>query len=382
MDDKRERTLAAPAALLKAARARDTAAVAACYAEDAVAISPLFGEARGRDQIAATWQTLFSTFVEVSVNVADTMVDDNRVAVFASLSTVDKLGWFGRAPTGGTITYRLVLIFTVVDGRIVRDERLYDSAGLLERLEKTRLDKELRTAGEVQRALVPRTARSGAFCEWIGDSVPSRAIGGDFFEFIELPTGAVGMVLGDVSGKGPAAALLAALVQGMFAVEASTGDSPAAVISRINARLAARHLESRFVTLVYAVLTGDGCLQYANAGHNPPMLLSRDGLRALDAGGTVLGWLPTTAYRDETVVLQPGDTLVMFTDGVTEARDGEGNEFGDERLAATLRAHASASPAALLDQIFADVHAFSAGAEQNDDMTVVVTKLGTAKSEG
>jgi len=230
MDDKRGRTLAIPAALFKAARDRDLAGVAACYAEDAVAISPMFGEAHGRERIAATWQTLFSTFVDVQVNVGDTMVDDNRVAVFASLSMVDKFGWFGRAPTGGTINYRLVLIFTVVDGYIVRDERLYDSAGLLERLEKTRIDKELRTAREVQRALVPRTARSGRFCEWIGDSIPSRAIGGDFFEFAELPSGAVAIVLGDVSGKGPAAALLAALVQGMFAVDAAGGDSPGVIL--------------------------------------------------------------------------------------------------------------------------------------------------------
>jgi ketosteroid isomerase-like protein len=203
MDDKRERTLAVPAALLTAARARDVAAVAACYAEDAVAISPMFGEARGRDRIAATWATLFSTFIEVTVaDTAEPMVDDNRVAVFASLSTVDRIGWFGRPPTGETIAYRLVLIFTVVDGVIVRDERLYDSAGLLERLEKNRIDKELRTASEVQRALVPRTARAGQFCEWIGDSLPCRAIGGDFFEFIELPSGSVGIVLGDVAGKG------------------------------------------------------------------------------------------------------------------------------------------------------------------------------------
>src|SRR6476620_3318391 len=149
MDDKRARALAAPAALLAAARARNIAAVAACYAEDAVAISPMFGEARGRDNIAATWLALFSTFIDVTVaSTADTMVDGNRVAVFASLSTIARLGWFGRAPTGGAISYRLVLIFTVVDGLIVRDERLYDSAGLLERLEKSRLDKELRTAGE------------------------------------------------------------------------------------------------------------------------------------------------------------------------------------------------------------------------------------------
>ena len=374
MDGKRERTLAAPAALLAAARSRDVAAVAACYAEDAIAISPMFGEAHGRDAIAATWQTLFSTFVDVTVNVADTMVDENRVAVFAALSTVDKYGWFGRPATGGTITYRLVLIFTVADGQIVRDERLYDSAGLIERLEKTRLDKELRTAGEVQRALVPRTARSGRFCEWMGDSVPSRAIGGDFFEFVELPSGAVGMVLGDVSGKGPAAALLAALVQGMFAVEAATGGSPAELLSRLNTRLVLRHLESRFVTLVYVILCPDGRLVYANGGHNPPMLLSNGSVRRLDAGGIVLGALERVTFAESTVTLQRGDTLVMFTDGVTEARSPSGEEYGDDRLAAILCGHGSQPSAALLDRVFADVRAFTHDAEPADDVTVTVAR--------
>ena len=266
-------------------------------------------------------------------------------------------------------------IFTIANGLIVRDERLYDSAGLLERLEKTRIDKELRTAGDVQRALVPRTARSGPFCEWIGDSVPSRAIGGDFFEFIELPSGGVGMVLGDVSGKGPAAALLAALVQGMFAVEASTGDGPAAILSRINRRLVARHLEARFVTLVYGVLFPDGRLVYANAGHNPPILFTDSVPRRLDAGGTVLGAIDSAEFGEATAALRQGDTLVMFTDGVTEARDPSGEEFGEERFAASLRAHLSAPPAALLDYVFADVRAFTQGAEPSDDITVTVTRF-------
>lgn len=376
MDDKRERTLAAPAALLAAAHARNVAAVAACYAEDAVAISPMFGEARGRDRIAATWQTLFSTFIDVTVaNTADTMVDDNRVAVFASLSTVDRLGWFGRAPTGGTITYRLVLIFTIVDGLIVRDERLYDSAGLLERLEKTQLDKELRTAGEVQRTLVPRTSRTSGFCECNGNSMPCRAIGGDFFEFIELSPTEVGIVMGDVSGKGPAAALLAALVQGMFAVEAETRDSPAAILSRLNRRLVARRLEGRFVTLAYAVLSSDGWLVYANAGHNPPALLTRNGVQPLACGGTILGAIETATFEEAAIPVGAGDTLVMYTDGVTEARNPAGDEFGDERFAASLRDHADGTPSALMDAIFADVRTFAAGAEPADDITVAVTRF-------
>jgi sigma-B regulation protein RsbU (phosphoserine phosphatase) len=267
-----------------------------------------------------------------------------------------------------------VLIFTVVDGAIVRDERLYDSAGVLERIEKNRIDKELRTASEVQRALVPRTARTGQFCEWIGDSVPCRAIGGDFFEFIELPSGSVGIMLGDVAGKGPAAALLAALVQGMFAVEAATGDGPAAILVRINQRLLARRIEPRFVTLVYGVLSTDGRLCYSNAGHNPPVLMSSRGPARLDAGGMPLGALEQASLAEDTLVMGHGDTLVMFTDGVIEARDPNGEEFGEERLAACINAYATASPATVMDRCSARSKRSRQDAEPTDDITVTAMR--------
>src|SRR5262249_39041356 len=375
MDDKREETLAVVSALLNAAYARDVAGLAACYADDAVAVSPIFGELHGREPIVASWERLFTTLVDVSVDVEDTLVDGNRVAVFATLSTIDRVGWFGRAPTGAPITYRLVLMFTLSDGKVVRDERVYDSAGLLERLEKTRLDKELRTAHDVQRALVPRTARRTDRSEWVGDSVPCRAIGGDFFEFVDLPSGAIGVLLGDGSGKGPAAALLAALVPGVFAGDAGAWEGPAAVLARINQRLLTRRLDSQFATMVYGVLRQDGRFMYTNAGHNPPVLLSRRRIRRLGAGGTVVGALPAATFEEETVSLHPGDTLAFFTDGVTEARDARDQEFGDHRLIDCLPAHADDPPAAVLDEVFASVKAFCQRAEPTDDITVVVARF-------
>jgi len=371
----REHTLAVVRTLLIHARERDIDAVAACYAEDAVIVSPLFGELRGRDRIAANWQSLFNTFVDVSINFGESMVDGNRVAVFGTLSTIDRLGWFGRPPTGSAITYRIVLMFTVVDGRVVRDERLYDSAGLLERLEKARVDKELLTAREVQRALVPKAMRSGPFGEWIGNSLPCRAIGGDFFEFIDLPSGNVGVLLGDVSGKGPAAALLAALIQGMFSVEAASADSPSSILARINRRVLERQLESRFATLVYGVLSSGGRFVYANAGHNPPVLLSNGSQRRLSTGGPAVGMLDNAVFEEETVSMHRGDTIVMFSDGVTEARNPGGEEFGDERLIAIAQAHRAAAPRELMDHVFAAVQSFSQDAEPTDDITVAVTRF-------
>jgi ketosteroid isomerase-like protein len=371
----REAVVAVARALLESARRHDIPRMMELYAEDAVAISPVFGEMKGRAAIAATWETLFSTVAEFSVEISHMLVDRDRIAVLGSVEAIDRVGWFGRAATGGPISYRIVLLFTVAGGKVVRDERIYDSLGVVERLEKNRLDKELRTAAEVQRALMTRTARQVRFCESVGDSVPCRAIGGDFFEFLELPSGDAGIVMGDVSGKGPAAALLAALVQGMLAVEAPAGDRPAATLARINRRLAARELESRFVTLVYAVLASDGRLTYSNAGHNAAVLLTRDGTRRLSAGGPILGAFADAVFEEETLQLSDGDTLVMFTDGVTEARGPYDEEFGEFRLMACLRAYAASSPTVLLNRTFDAVREFCEQIDQSDDITVAVTRF-------
>jgi ketosteroid isomerase-like protein len=377
----REDALAMVQDLLDAAVRHDVSDIIKWYADDAVAVSPVFGVVSGRARIAATWETQFATFADLRLDVADILVDGERVAILGTVHTIDRGGWFGRPATGGPINYRLVLLLTVIDGKIVRDERIYDSAGVLERLEKARLDKELRTAAEVQRALLTRTADVGRCCESAGDSVPCRAIGGDFFEFLELPSGESGIVLADVAGKGPAAALLAAMVQGMFAVEAPAGRGPAATLSRINERLAARRIESRFATLVYATLSSDGRLVYSNAGHNPPVLLGRAGTHRLTTGGPILGSFGDAVFEEETLRLHDQDTLVMFTDGVTEARSTNDEEFGEDRLLACLTGNVGSAPGALLNRIFDAVRMFCGDAAQSDDITVTVTRYTSSGEE-
>jgi len=368
----RDDMLALVRRLLFAASGRNAQQVLECYAPDAVASSPMFGEVRGREAIVNTWSTLFSTFSDLTIQNMDFLVDGDRVAVLGLINTTDRNGWFGLPATGTPIAYRLVLLFTVKDGLIVHDERIYDSSNLLERLEKARLDKELRTAAEVQRELSSRSSRVGSFYESIGDSLPCRAIGGDFFEAIELPSRDCAFVMGDVSGKGPAAALLAAMVQGMFSVEAPAGDGPAATLERINRRLAARAIGSRFATLVYAVLSADGRLVYANAGHNPPVLLRHSHLQRLTTGGPIVGAFRDARFEEETLQLHDRDTLLMFTDGVTEARNAGEEEFGDERLVECVTP--PAEPADLLSRVFTAVRDFSAPAEATDDITLLVTR--------
>lgn len=354
----REEALALVRQLQEAANRHDTARMMDFYADDAVTVSPVFAQVRGRAAIASTFETFFATLPDSVMDVSDVLVDGDRVAILGTVTATDRSGWFGLPATGGPIDYRIVLLCTIAGNKIIREERIYDNTGVLERLEKARLDKELKMAAEVQRALLSRTAHLSDHCESVGDSVPCRAIGGDFFEFIDLPCGDFGIVLGDVSGKGPPAALLAAMLQGMFAAEAQMGDGPAATLSRLNQRLAAHRLDSRFATLVYAVLSPEGRLVYSNAGHNPPVLVTRDGIRRLTTGGLILGAFPNAAFAEETLQLNERDTLVMFTDGVTEARNRADEEFGDERLVSCLSASAMSPPAFLLSRVFGAVREF------------------------
>jgi serine phosphatase RsbU (regulator of sigma subunit) len=253
----------------------------------------------------------------------------------------------------------------------IESARLYREA-----TEKARLDRELVLAAEIQRALLPEAMQTGPYFDVAASSIPCRAIGGDFFDYFNLPDGRFAFALGDVAGKGPAAALLTAMVQGAFAAQVTSSRSPAALIADVNRTLIRRAIQSRFVTVVYGMLSPDGRLTYCNAGHNPPILITRQGVRRLDTGGLFLGLFPHASYEEESIQLQEGDTLIVFSDGVTEAVDAAGDQFGEERLLPCLDAYRSSPPAALLDHILATVRRFAAGAAQNDDVTALVLTYG------
>jgi predicted ester cyclase len=358
-----------------AAGRRDVLRLMSLYDEDAIAISPSFGEIRGRAAIAAAWERQFSAFNDFAFVISDVLLDGDRVAVLGKATATDRMGWFGIPATGGTIDYRLALLLTLAGGKIIRDERIFDSTGVMAQLEKARLDNEMRTAAELQRALLPQTTHDSPFCHLAGDSVPCRAIGGDFFELVELPSGALGIAIGDIAGKGPAAALLAAMLQGMFSTAVAAGCGPAVILSQLNQGMLERRLAPRFATLVYAEISPDGRLVYSNAGHCAPALLTRDGIRRLTTGGTILGVFGDAAFEEETVQLRGSDTLVMFTDGVTEACNPLDQEFGEDRLLGHLGSGATTSPKVLVKQIFASLREFCDQAEQSDDATLTITRF-------
>ena len=370
----REEALAFSRLLGKAINAHDVSTLVSFYAEDAVMVSPIFHQVNGRDAIAKNWEVIFSTYPDWSVRQEDVLVDGNRLAIMGTVAATDQKGWFGLPPTGGMIVYHAVVVLTFAGGKIVRDERLYDNSAVLEHLEKIRLDNELNTAADVQRALLSRTARSGSYYEIAGDSIASRTIGGDFFEFAELPRGGIGIALGDVAGKGPAAALLAAMLQGMFVFEAQAGSQPAAALTSMNRAVAERGLGWRMATLAYGVLSPDGRFVYSNAGHSPPILLKGAEAHRLVCGGPILGALGDAKFPEETLQLNKGDIIILCSDGITEARNEKEEEFGEARFIERAKELRDAPSAKIAEGILAAARDFSRGKAPNDDMTVTVTR--------
>ena len=249
-------------------------------------------------------------------------------------------------------------------------------------LEKARMEQEMRTAAEIQQALLPSPAHEGGYFDLAAETIPCRAIGGDFFDYVDLVDGEFGFTLGDVAGKGPPAALLGAMLQGMLVSQASAAAGPAETMTRINTALLRRAVEARFVTLLYGVLSPDGRLTYSNAGHNPPFLLGADGMRRLDKGGLILGLFDDITFEEETLILRPGDLLVVFSDGVSEALNPQGEEFGDHRIIETLTKMPAGDARAGLKALIASVREFTAEAPQSDDVTALVISYRGAQKNG
>jgi serine phosphatase RsbU (regulator of sigma subunit) len=251
----------------------------------------------------------------------------------------------------------------------IENARLYREA-----LERAKLEQELKVAAAIQQALLPAAGRAGTFFTTAGASIPCRSVGGDFFDFVDLPVGGFGFIIGDVAGKGSPAALLSAALVGMFSAEANYHGSAARVLAQLNRGLLRRGVEARFATTFYAMLAADGSLTYSNAGHNAPVLVAASGVRRLEIGGMVLGLFEQAAFDEETLRLQPGDVIIAFSDGVSEALNDANEEFTDERLLASVDAHRHSSPQELLDGLLADVRAFCGTATPNDDITIVVVR--------
>ena len=235
-------------------------------------------------------------------------------------------------------------------------------------------------AAEIQRSLLPTAPPAVPGFEVAGYNAASRTVGGDYYDFLSLEDGRLGLVVADVAGKGMPAALLMSGLQARVHVLFETGENLAQQVTKLNKSLTKRFPSNRFVTFFVAALAPDsGCVTFCNAGHNPPVLLHADGsVEQLDATGPIIGISAAFAYGEQACQMGPGDLLALYSDGVTEACNPvEGEEFGEERLLQTLRDHAEKPAQKVIDAVIARIAEFTGNAPLADDVTlVVVRRLG------
>lgn len=242
---------------------------------------------------------------------------------------------------------------------------------------KARIDEELRTAYVVQSRLLPESLPEIDGYAFAGTNRPARTVSGDYYDVIVRPDGRMYFIIADVSGKGVTAALVMASVATAFTIFTRTDPSPAELVRELNVTLAPKTAPAKFVTLVVGRLDPKtGAIEFTNAGHVAPLVISRDGVEQLTMTDLVVGLFPSAQYRNQTVTLGSGDSIVLFTDGVTEAENVAEEQLGLEPVAQLVTTlHGVAAPA-ILETIEAYVHAFMGDAPAGDDVTMLaLTRL-------
>ena len=258
------------------------------------------------------------------------------------------------------------------------------------------LQEQLRIARQVQSRLFPQKLPEIPTLNYTGICQPAGAVGGDYYDVLKVSPDQFCLAVGDISGKGISAALLMASLQALLRSHASqTTEDLAAVVTELNRLLCSMTEESRFATLFCAVYDDSTReLTYVNAGHNPPLLFRRgasgadiqpatafgsaepssNGILRLEGSGAVLGMFPEGSYEHRSLPLEPGDTLVIYTDGITEAQDSRGREYGEERLTELVRSRIFLPPVELQDQLLNSVKQFAGEVPLADDLTLLLVK--------
>jgi sigma-B regulation protein RsbU (phosphoserine phosphatase) len=278
-------------------------------------------------------------------------LDSKRTATFSALDRklLDALG----AQAGSILE----------NARLIEHER-----------ERQRLEQELSIAREIQQALVPQGLHDYPHFSITGIYRPCNEVGGDYFDVFPLPDGRIALLIADVAGKGLGAALLTTMLQGALS-GMTLGVDPVKVFNHLNQFLCQRAAVGRCATMFFGLLDPAGALEFVRAGHPPPFLLRRGEVSELYSTGSLpIGLLESESFESSSIQLEPGDTLLLYTDGVTEAEDRDRNLFQDGRLKEALSEHPDSSLKTLLDGIVSAVGNFTAGASQADDVTLLAVR--------
>lgn len=242
------------------------------------------------------------------------------------------------------------------------------------------LQQELDIATTIQTSILPKTFP--AFpdrkeFDIYAKMIPAKEVGGDLYDFFLIDKYRLGVVIGDVSGKGIAAALLMAVCKTLIKATAYKGLPTDSVLFEVNNLLVDESPPNMFVTVFYGVLdTRNGAFEYSNGGHNSPYLISNDGTTKLldDVGGLLLGTIKSTEYQSNIIMLKPGESIFLYTDGVTEAFNSNEEDFKEERLLQSLKINSVSSAEKIVANVFESVKNFTNGVEQSDDITCLALK--------
>jgi phosphoserine phosphatase RsbU/P len=248
-----------------------------------------------------------------------------------------------------------------------------------EMAQRESLNRELEIAQEVQAYFFPQRLPTVPGLDYCGHCRPAREVGGDYYDFLELPEGKLGIAIGDVSGKGIGAALMMASLEASLRGQASVSHNLADLMKRVDKLVYEASSANRYATLFYAEYDPrNRQLAYVNAGHNPPVILRKSAATCevlrLETGGPVIGIL-RQCYEQESLLLKPGDQVVFFTDGVSESMNIRNEEWGEDRLIELAKACHGLSASEAVAQILGAAEAFAAGAPQHDDMTLAVLRV-------
>jgi serine phosphatase RsbU (regulator of sigma subunit) len=339
----------------------------------------------GLKRALAELQAPFSDF---RYSIEEQVAEGDKVVTKIIGSGIHDLKEFrGVAPSGARITIEFVTINRVVEGKIVEARHTGNTASLWqqrlqqERIEHERVEQELRVARSIQQTSLPKEVPTLEGWQISPFYQPAREVGGDFYDFLELPNGHLGLVVGDATGKGVPAALVMASARSMLRALAQTAESPGEALKMANDPLFTDIPPNMFVTCFYAILDPkSGHLTYANAGHDLPYLHRRNGdAEELRARGMPLGLMPGMGYEEKEIALDAGEAALFYSDGLVEAHDPRGEMFGFPRLRALVAEHGEEGP--LGDFLLEELYSFvGEGWEQEDDITLLTLKRSPIRS--
>jgi sigma-B regulation protein RsbU (phosphoserine phosphatase) len=298
-------------------------------------------------------------------------VPDRRLGV---LAVGDKESRDGRVLDFTPNDARLLSLFANQAAAAIETTRLHRAA-----IEKERIERELELAAAIQRQILPRELPHIPGLELAGATLPTRQVGGDYFDLFPLSRGRLGFVVADVSGKGIPAALLVSTVHAAIHLQIDASDTIVELVSRIDRHIQKYSATHKFLTLFFGVVEPNASLlRYVSAGHNPALLARRaGGVERLHATGVPVGLLPRGSWSEATATFDPGDLLCVYSDGFNEAANADEQEFGLERLEQALASRRSLPARDLSDELFREVALFARGVPQYDDQTLLIVRRET-----